>query len=287
MLDWEDLRSFLAVARHGTLSGAAKVLGVQQSTIGRRLAAFEARAGVLLLQKTPRGYVLTAAGEAARAEAEKMEVAALAAERAITGRDARLEGEIRLTTVESLAAEMLVPILAGFARIYPGIFVKLIVGTRVLSLASREADLALRLARPSGGDLMIRKLGDLAFGFYASAEYVERHGTEFGDGAGQRIILMEDDVPTFTEIVALTQRFPVAEVAMRSNSRYAASGGVPERHGDCVPGALPGGAAWAGAFGALRGAAGALAGAAPRYATYAEIQGAVWSFGDRVEVESG
>jgi len=220
-MDWEDLRNFLAVARHGTLSGAARALGVQQSTVGRRLAGFEAQSGVMLLQKTPRGYVLTAAGEAARGEAERMEVAALAAERAITGRDARLEGEIRLTTVETLGAEILVPILARFAENYPGIFVKLIVGTRTLSLASREADLALRLMRPSGGDLLIRKLGELAFGFYASAEYVERHANAGADGKKQRVILMEDDVATFPEVMALSQRFPLAEVALRSNSRYA------------------------------------------------------------------
>ena len=220
MVDWDDFRNFLAVARHGTLSAAARALDVRQSTMGRRLAAFEARAGVLLLQKTPRGYILTPAGEVALGEAEKMEAAALAAERAITGRDVRLEGEIRLTTVESLAAELLTPILAGFADTYPGITVKLMTGTQTLSLASREADLAVRLARPSGGDLVIRKLGDISFGFYASADYLARHVQATPDGAGHRMILMGDDSATFPEIVAMARHFPQADVALRSDSRY-------------------------------------------------------------------
>lgn len=220
MVDWDDFRNFLAVARHGTLSAAARSLDVRQSTMGRRLAAFEERAGVMLLQKTPRGFVLTPAGEVALAEAEKMEAAALAAERAITGRDVRLEGEIRLTTVESLAAELLTPILASFAHTYPGITVKLITGTQTLSLASREADLAVRLARPSGGDLVIRKLGDIGFGFYASKNYLARHNEAASDGTGHRMILMGDDSATFPEITALTKHFPQAEVALRSDSRY-------------------------------------------------------------------
>ncbi len=220
MLDWEDLRSFLAVARAGTLSGAARSLGIRQSTMGRRLAAFEARAGVLLLQKTPRGYVLTSAGEAALAEAEKMETAALAAERAITGQDTRLAGEVRLTTIETLAAEVLMPILAQFAADYPGILVKLISSQRTLSLAAREADLAVRMARPLGGDLVIRKLGDIGYGYYTSPAYLARHGVPTPGGAGHRVILMEDDAPNFPEYVAMAQYFAEAEVGFRSDSRY-------------------------------------------------------------------
>ena len=91
-MEWDDLRSFLAIAREGTLSAAARRLGVRQSTMGRRLAALEEKAGVRLLERTPRGLRLTPAGEAARAEVERMEHAAQAAERAVSGRDIRLEG---------------------------------------------------------------------------------------------------------------------------------------------------------------------------------------------------
>jgi DNA-binding transcriptional LysR family regulator len=220
VIDWDDFRNFLAIARHGTLSAAARSLKVRQSTMGRRLAAFEERLGVLLLQKTPRGFVLTPAGDVAFAEAEKMEAAAMAADRAITGRDVRLEGEIRLTTVETLAAELLTPILAKFAATYPGITVKLITGTETLSLASREADLSLRLARPSGGDLVIRKLGDIGFGLYASAGYLAEHDPETPGGAGHRLILMAGESAAFPEMMTLTRRFSDADIALRSDSRY-------------------------------------------------------------------
>ncbi len=220
MLDWEDFHSFLAIARHGTLSAAARANGVRQTTMGRRLAALEARAGVVLLQKTPRGYVITPAGAAARRAAQRMAAAARAAARAITGRDSGLAGEIRLTSVESLGAAILVPILARFARSHPGIQVRLVTDTRTLSLAAREADLAVRLARPRGGDLLMRKAASLSFGFHASAEYLARFGAPAGTGQGHRLILMEEDAPVFPEIAALAQHFPGAEPALRSNSRY-------------------------------------------------------------------
>ena len=92
MLDWDDLRFFLALARHGTLSAAAKVLHVSQSTVGRRLTSLEATLAVRLLNRTPEGYVLTLAGEAVREKAECLEADAMALERDVTGRDARLRG---------------------------------------------------------------------------------------------------------------------------------------------------------------------------------------------------
>src|SRR5437899_12484071 len=126
MLDWDDLRHFLAIARHGTLSAAARALGVRQSTMGRRLDAFEARVGAKLLQKTPRGYVLTATGEAILGNVERIENEALAVERIITGKDVRLEGTIRVTTVETLAVEVLTPIFHTFQETYPGIILELV-----------------------------------------------------------------------------------------------------------------------------------------------------------------
>ncbi len=219
-MDWEDLHNFLAIARHGSLSAAARNLGVTQSTMGRRLAALEARSRVTLLQKTPRGYVLTPAGEAALAAAERMEEAAHAAERAITGQDHRLSGEIRLTSIESLGAEILVPILTRFAETYPGILVKLITSQQTLSLAAREADLAVRLARPRGNELVIRKLAEMNFGFYASPDYAAKHDRQPPDDASHRLILMEEDSSAFPEMLALSKTFPEASVALRANSRY-------------------------------------------------------------------
>src|ERR1700722_5149135 len=121
MLEWDDLRFFLVIARHGTLSAAARSLGVQQSTMGRRLEAIEQRVGARLLQRTSNGFQPTEAGAAILVNAERMESEALAIERAISGKDERLEGTIRITVVEVLAAEVLAPILAGFQIKYPEI----------------------------------------------------------------------------------------------------------------------------------------------------------------------
>ena len=112
-LDWDDLRHFLAIARHGTLSGAARALGVRQSTMSRRLAALEARAGAQLLQKTPDGYRPTAAGEAILGPVERIEAEADTVARTITGTDLRLAGSVRITSVETLATLVLMPVLAG------------------------------------------------------------------------------------------------------------------------------------------------------------------------------
>src|SRR3954454_19315597 len=106
MLDRDDLRSFLAIARHGNLSAAARALKVTQTTMGRRLEALHERSGARLLQKTPTGFVLTAAGELVLGAVERMEAEALAVERTISGEDVRLAGRVRIATVEAFGARM-------------------------------------------------------------------------------------------------------------------------------------------------------------------------------------
>jgi DNA-binding transcriptional LysR family regulator len=223
MLDWDDLHSFLAVARHGSLSAAARALGVQQTTMGRRLATLEARAGARLLQKTPRGYTLTAAGEAILGNVERIEGEALAIERSIAGRDVRLEGAVRLTTVEVVAVEVIVPAMPALRRRHPGITLDLAVDTRSLSLTMREADIALRLARLRQNDLAVRKVGELGFGLYAAPEYIEAHGMpDFGaGGAGHALVHNEADQMEQPEMVWLAGLLPQARPALRTNDRYA------------------------------------------------------------------
>lgn len=223
-MDWDDLRSFLAIAREGTLSAAARRLGVRQSTMGRRLAALETRAGVRLLERTPRGFRLTAAGEAARTEVERMEAAALAAERAVSGRDVRLEGMVRLTTVADFASAVLMPALCDLASRYPGIVVELIADDRTFSLAAREADLAIRLARPRGQSLLGRRIGTVSFGLYASEAYLAAHRAPAlpgSAGEGHRLILSRDETGAYPELDALAAMAPKAVVALRTDSRVS------------------------------------------------------------------
>ena len=223
MLDWDDLRSFLAIARHGTLSAAARALGVHQPTMGRRLAALEQRAGACLLQKTSRGYTLTPAGEAILGNVERIEAEALAVERRITGRDVRLEGVVRVTTVESFAAEIVMPILAGLRQRHPGIAIDLAAEVRNLNLTRREADVAVRMARIEQSDLTVRRIGQLGFGLYASAAYLEARGTpdfERG-GEGHEVVLTQPELMRGPEMAWLTSILPRAVPALQTNSRYS------------------------------------------------------------------
>jgi DNA-binding transcriptional LysR family regulator len=210
-MDWDDLRTFLAIARHGTLSGAARALGVTQPTMGRRLAAMEERTGARLLQRLPGRFALTPLGESVLGNAERIEVEALSAERTITGRDVALEGVVRLTTVDTLAARIVAPALAALQMAHPGIVVELVPDTRTLSLSKREADIALRMSRFEGHEVVARKVGTLALGLYASPQW---QGSQKA-----RLITVLDDQAHLPEAKWLADQFPDAEIAFRSNSR--------------------------------------------------------------------
>jgi DNA-binding transcriptional LysR family regulator len=222
MLDWDDLRHFLAIARLGSLSAAARSLGVRQSTMGRRLAALENRTGAKLLQRTPRGYVLTPAGEAILGNVERIEGEALAVERVITGKDVRLEGNIRVTTVETLAAEILTPLFHAFQEAYPGITLELVTDARNLSLTKREAEVALRLSRPTQQELAARRVTDFSVAIYAAQSYLDRYGQpDFSAGApGHRRILVQEDLLQMPDMQWFQTMTAQADVVLRSNSRF-------------------------------------------------------------------
>jgi molybdate transport repressor ModE-like protein len=200
MEDWNELRLVLAVARAGSLTQAAKALGLDHSTVFRRLRALEERIGVRLFERLPGGaYQATAAGDRMAAAAERMEDEALALERDIAGRDHRLSGRLRVTSSETLAYRLLTGQLAAFRKAHPGVVVELAIDNRVLSLSRREADIALRPVRPREGDLWGRKLADIAWTVYgrrdrlagedapASADRLCRHPLIGWDDGAARI----------------------------------------------------------------------------------------------------
>lgn len=219
-MDWNDLRDFLAISRHRTLSAAASALGVQQSTMGRRLKALETRVGAKLLQRTPSGFVLTAVGEAILGNVERIETEAQAVERAITGKDARLEGPVRLAAIEDLTVEVLTPILARFHALYPGITLEFITDSRQLNLSRGEADIALRLSRFTQLDLAVRKVADFAFAAYASPSYLAARGMpDFGRGApGHRLLLRQNASDDSLQAEWFSSLTAEATVALRANS---------------------------------------------------------------------
>src|SRR5689334_361938 len=176
MLDWDDLRFFLAIARHHTFAAAAKHLHVTQSTVGRRLASLQTGMGVRLLQHTPEGYVLTLAGESIRTHVEGVEAEALFVEHAVAGHDVRLEGVVRVTSSQLVTSHLLAPSFAALHARHRGILIESYPILPSEPLATHEADIAVRLRRFEHHDLVVRRIGTLSFGLYGCVAYLARFG---------------------------------------------------------------------------------------------------------------
>ncbi|MFJ2410407.1 LysR family transcriptional regulator [Pseudomonas sp. NPDC087814] len=175
-MNWDDARVFLAVCRESTLRGAARVLGVDQATVGRRVNALEKSLNATLFLRTSEGYALTAVGEAALQSVENMERSALDLERQVLGLDDRLTGTVRVTTTDSLAIDFLIPAIARLHDAHPDVRVQMDASTQLLNLAKREADIAVRNTRPDNPDLIARRIARWPVGLFASQAYIDRHG---------------------------------------------------------------------------------------------------------------
>lgn len=167
-LAWDDLRCVLAIARTGSLSGAARALGVGHSTVFRRLNAIERRLGVTLFDRTREGYTVTASGELAVSAASAMEIEAIAVERRMLGAAGRIGGVVRLATSELLAGFLLPTVLNDFLALHPQIEVEIDVSSRAVDLTRREADLALRASNAPADDLIGRQVGELRYAVYGA-----------------------------------------------------------------------------------------------------------------------
>ncbi|RMR06736.1 LysR family transcriptional regulator [Pseudomonas savastanoi pv. glycinea] len=210
-MNWDDTRIFLAVCRKSTLRGAARLLNVDQATVGRRIAALENALGTKVFLRTSEGYVLTVAGEAAFKSAEKMERSALELQRQIQGLDDRLKGEVRITSTDSLAVDFLIPAIAHLHQTHPDVKVRLDASIQMLSLSRREADIAVRNVKPENPDLIARCIARWPVGLYASAEYAQRHGQpEPGSAfAGHDLIMFQPYLDSSREATIVSE--PVGE----------------------------------------------------------------------------
>jgi DNA-binding transcriptional LysR family regulator len=228
MLDWDDLKTFLAIARVGTLSAAARSLKVSQTTMGRRLDHLHGRAGATVLDRTPTGFRLTPTGAAILGEVERMEDAALTLERTIAGEDRRLEGLVRVTTVDALAAHVLTRGLVQLQADHPGIVVEIITDNRSLSLARREADIAVRLGRFDALETVVRKVGEMAFAVYAAPAYLDRFGLpDWATGApDHRVVRVQDDLLETPDGRWFAERTTGAKPVLLANSREVQLRGV-------------------------------------------------------------
>lgn len=175
MSQWDDFKYFLALSRKGTLKTAARVLGTDQATVGRRIYALEDRLRTKLFDKSSSGFVLTVAGERIQSTIEGIEEAFESIDRKIINQDERPEGVIRVAMPGALANHLVIPNLARFCDQYPKIEVQFLTGAEVLNLAKREADMAFRLVRPQQNDLIVRKIGELGLGLFGSKAILKKH----------------------------------------------------------------------------------------------------------------
>jgi len=173
MTDWEDLRHFAALSETGSLSGAARLIGVEHATVARRVARLEAQTGLKLVDRRGRRFRITAEGEKIAGILHGMQEAAAAVERAKAGRQSPLVADVTISAPPAYATARLAQPLADLRRQHPGIRVRVIGETRQASLNRREADIAVRLSRPTVGDLTCVKIGESQFRLYASISYLE------------------------------------------------------------------------------------------------------------------
>ncbi len=170
--DWDDLRFFLAVARSGRLTSAARRLGADHATVSRRISSLEASLKAKLFERRPQGYALTLHGERLLARAESMETDALSIQSEIGGADMALSGVVRVGAPEGVGSAFLAPRLGRFMAASPGLELQLVAVPRLVSLSKREADIAITLAPPKEGKIVARKLIDYRLGLFAAPSYL-------------------------------------------------------------------------------------------------------------------
>ncbi|RXF74436.1 LysR family transcriptional regulator [Hansschlegelia zhihuaiae] len=169
MLAWDDFRLVKAIAERRSLAGAADILGVNASTVFRRLGALEDRLGARLFERGRAGYGLTTAGDEMAAIADRMSDDIVSFERRVLGQDLAPTGELRVTTNDSLLIHALTDVFAGFRRAYPDITLDVVVGNAVLNLSKRDADIALRVTSAPPETLVGRRLASIYWAVYGLA----------------------------------------------------------------------------------------------------------------------
>ena len=176
MLNSDELRLFLAVMREGNMLAAARRVGVDHSTVARRLTNMEATLGARLFDRSPRGVTPTPAVFALVSHAERIESELLAAMSSVAGRDREVEGTVRLATPEAFASHLIAPRVAALRARHPRLTLELASESKAASLSRREAEIAVMLKPPPRGRFVTRKLADYRLGLYASRAYLEQEG---------------------------------------------------------------------------------------------------------------
>lgn len=174
MMNWDELRIFLAVVRSGSVSGGARQLGLQHSTVSRRLHKLEQTLGVRLFDKVPSGYQPTLAGERLQQAAQRMEREWLLVDGSLSGEDLRPSGTLRVTAIDNMASTVLMPMFAGFSREFPDITLHINVSNSDVSLARREADVAIRMTNTPPETLVGKRVTTVSSAIYGGVAYLQQ-----------------------------------------------------------------------------------------------------------------
>ena len=222
-ISWELYRSFLAVLTEGSLSGAARALAVAQPTVGRHIAALERSLGTPLFTRSQTGLSPLESALSLRTYAEAMSNSVAALERAASSQGPGVRGVVRVTASEVIGVEVLPPIIAHLREQHPELQVELALSNKVQDLLQREADIAVRMTRPTQELLIARRIGHVAVGLHAARQYVKRHGAPVTSADLRRHSLIGFDQPT-AFIRAAGKSLPALQreaFAMRADSDLA------------------------------------------------------------------
>jgi len=207
-MNWEDARLFLAVARAGQLSAAARKTGINQATMSRRISALEAAMGTKLLVRRTNGCELTPEGEKFTNALERAEAEIIQAQSSMEGADSSVSGTVRIGAPDGFGVAFLAPRLKLLAKRHAQLHLQLVPVPRNFSLSRREADIAIMIGRPEAGRLVARKLTDYSLGLYASGNYLKRFGTpeNAADLAQHRLVGYVEDL-IYTPTLHYAQEF--------------------------------------------------------------------------------
>lgn len=221
MFDWDDLRHLIAVSRHGSTLAAAKALGVNQSTVHRRLAELETRVGLALVKRHPSGYRLSELGETLIGDVLSVETAVMGLERKVQALKHDLKGVVRLTCPEPTVSRIVeTGLLDHFYERYPGLTVEFVTSDRYLDIARGEADVAFRSGEPADDSLVGRKICDSVWAIYASRSYVQQHGrpVSIAELADHALIGFDGIMQNHRVAKWLPLAVPNARIVNRNNS---------------------------------------------------------------------
>lgn len=219
-MEWNDLRYVLAVAEAGSLAAAARALGVNHTTVLRRISAFEKALGLRLFERLPTGYALTAGGEELVAAARQVDDTIAGLERKLAGQDRRLSGSLRVTTTDSLMGSIMPDVLAAFHNEHPGIHVEIMLANAILNLSKRDADVAIRPADHPPNHLVGRLVAKVAFAIYGSRGYLARRG-KVGALKDHRWIAPDDSLSQTSVARWMRNELADSEVSLRADSFLA------------------------------------------------------------------